>query len=76
MSSQLDLCLEARDKGIVGSGSVFVLIFKCKLGHSKEAFNAQVQAQRARRLEDDSRDLQNSALVFESKWKTNPFGFI
>ncbi|KAL7532556.1 hypothetical protein ACHAWF_004184 [Thalassiosira exigua] len=43
MSDQVDLLLRAKESGLLASKSFFVLTLKCIAGHSKEAYNAQVE---------------------------------
>lgn len=57
MSSQIDTFLEARERGIVGSGTFFILTLKCNVGRSRKFFDAQA-AEQAARLKDVTRNLQ------------------
>jgi hypothetical protein len=57
MSEQIDWLLYAKDAGVAGKGTFFVLTLKCKVGHSKASFDSQV-AQECKRLEGITRDLQ------------------
>uniref|UniRef100_A0A7S4QYH7 RRM domain-containing protein n=1 Tax=Ditylum brightwellii TaxID=49249 RepID=A0A7S4QYH7_9STRA len=45
MSEQVDLMLQAKEVGIIGEGTFFVLTLKCNMGHSREAFDEQVATQ-------------------------------
>jgi hypothetical protein len=57
MSEQIDWLLSAKDAGVVGKGTFFVLTLKCKVGHSKASFDSQV-SEECKRLEGITRDLQ------------------
>ena len=56
MNGQIDCFLQARDEGVVGPGTFFVLTLKCILGYSATAFDQQTQEQ-VKRLEGISRDI-------------------
>ena len=45
MEAQVDWLLKAKECGVVGSGTFFVLTLKCILGHSKHSYDPQVKAQ-------------------------------
>eukprot|EP00533_Pseudo-nitzschia_delicatissima_P010234 CAMPEP_0116087154 /NCGR_PEP_ID=MMETSP0327-20121206/5220_1 /TAXON_ID=44447 /ORGANISM="Pseudo-nitzschia delicatissima, Strain B596" /LENGTH=610 /DNA_ID=CAMNT_0003578219 /DNA_START=367 /DNA_END=2199 /DNA_ORIENTATION=+ len=56
MNGQIDCFLQARDEGVVGPGTFFVLTLKCILGYSATAFDQQTEEQ-VKRLESISRDI-------------------
>jgi len=57
VSGQIDCFLAAREAGVVGSGTFFVLTLKCVVGYSATAFEYQTREQ-VSRLSGISRDVQ------------------
>ena len=56
MSNQIDYFLLALGKGLIGSGTFFVLTIKCVVGYSTIAFDSQTQEQ-VQRLTKLARDI-------------------
>lgn len=75
MSTQVDLFLAYKECGIVGPGTFFILTLKCKVGHSKESFDAQVAEQRAR-LESSASYLQTLHLFSNRSGERTLMGYL
>lgn len=75
VSEQLDWLLTARDMGLVGPGSFFVLTLKCKVGHSKASFDAQVSEQ-CKRLDGVAEHLQTIHLFSNRNGERTVMGYL
>uniref|UniRef100_A0A6V2D7D3 Ribosomal RNA methyltransferase FtsJ domain-containing protein n=1 Tax=Ditylum brightwellii TaxID=49249 RepID=A0A6V2D7D3_9STRA len=80
MSQQVDLMLQAREVGIVGEGTFFVLTLKCTIGHSRKTFDEQVATQCDRLLSLGSggavRDLQTIHLFSNRGGERTILGYL
>lgn len=75
MSKQIDWLLTARDVGLIGPGTFFVLTLKCKVGHSKASFDGQV-ARECQRLEGITQDLQTIHLFSNRNGERTVMGYL
>ncbi|KAL7516554.1 hypothetical protein ACHAWX_001555 [Stephanocyclus meneghinianus] len=57
VSKQVDIFLQAKNKGILQSNAAFVLTIKCNIGHAKERFNELTRIEVNRLKEAGAKDL-------------------
>jgi RNA recognition motif-containing protein len=75
MGEQIDYLLTARDMGLVGPGTFFVLTLKCLVGRSKESFDRQV-ARECQRLDGMTRDMQVFHLFANRSGERTVMGYL
>lgn len=75
MGEQIGYLLTARDMGLVGPGTFFVLTLKCLVGRSKESFDGQV-ARECQRLDGMTRDLQVFHLFANRSGERTVMGYL
>jgi hypothetical protein len=75
MGEQIDWLFTARDMGLVGPGTFFVLTLKCLVGRSRECFVGQV-ARECQRLDGNARDMQVFHLFANRSGERTVMGYL
>jgi 23S rRNA U2552 (ribose-2'-O)-methylase RlmE/FtsJ len=75
MGEQIDYLLTARDMGLVGPSTFFVLTLKCLVGRSKKSFDGQV-ARECQRLDGMTRDMEVFHLFANRSGERTVMGYL
>lgn len=75
MSNQIDWLLRAKDAGVLSPNAMFVLTLKCNVGHSKSAFDNQVQPE-VERLQGIATGIETIHLFSNRSGERTVMGFL